>query len=72
MSQVAIHDVGAIQSLEFDVPPGGGVVLIKGPNGAGKSTALAAVAAASRGGKVAGLTPHGNASRGTWRHLASR
>jgi ABC-type uncharacterized transport system ATPase subunit len=65
MISVQIKDVGAIQSLAFDVPEAGGVVLIKGPNGAGKSTALAAVAAASRGGKAAGLTPHGACPKGT-------
>jgi energy-coupling factor transporter ATP-binding protein EcfA2 len=65
MSGVQIENVGAIQSLAFDVPADGGVVLIKGPNGAGKSTALAAVAAASRGGKATGLTPHGACPKGT-------
>ena len=62
--EIEINNVQAITHLKFEIPEGGGVVLLRGKNGCGKSTALQAISEAA-GGKKAGLTAKDGTKFGT-------
>lgn len=49
MNTVEISNVGPITQLEIQVPPDGGVVVLRGRNGTGKSTALKATESLIKG-----------------------
>ena len=62
--EIEIKNVQAITHLKFEIPEGGGVVLLRGKNGCGKSTALQAISEAA-GGKRTGLTAKDGTKFGT-------
>ena len=62
--EIEINNVQAITHLKFEIPEGGGVVLLRGKNGCGKSTALQAISEAA-GGKKTGLTARDGTKVGT-------
>lgn len=62
--EIEINNVQAITHLKFEIPEGGGVVLLRGKNGCGKSTALQAISEAA-GGKKTGLTAKDGTKFGT-------
>jgi ABC-type iron transport system FetAB ATPase subunit len=62
--EIEINNVQAITHLNFAIPEGGGVVLLRGKNGCGKSTALQAISEAA-GGKKTGLKAKDGTKFGT-------
>lgn len=61
-TDIAIRNVGPIESLTIPIPEGGGVVVVKGPNGSGKTQTINAAAALATGeGK---LTPRDGKASG--------
>jgi len=49
MNMIAIKDIGPVKTLDINIPPEGGLVVLRGRNGSGKTTALRATEALVRG-----------------------
>jgi energy-coupling factor transporter ATP-binding protein EcfA2 len=62
--EIELNNVQAITHLKFELPEGGGVVVLLGKNGCGKTTTLNAISEAA-GGKKTGLSARDGAKFGT-------